>query len=372
MNRFLLGLAAAACSGSIALAQIPGVPAAGAAGAATGATGAAGAAGAAGAVPAAAAPAAAAPSGLAGVMSLLGIGSGKCKKKLCNSGIGKMAGAMLSPLSLATGGMMGGGCCPKINPDDLAMPADSAQGAASRIQQEEANAAARRAAVKYLGTVNCKYFPEAEGALINALRGDTNECVRMEAAKSLLNGCCCSKKTMAALTITVNGSDKDGHPGEISECVRAIAYLALQKCVCKFVDTSDPKPTEASTDPKEKDKKEPEAKQAAYYEAIERNPQPNLLAEARHTVARGLNISRETYYMLSGPNTLAGTVSVAWSEPPKSMVNLPADAPLPTASMPVTATAPMPTSTVGPIRPAAAIGTPRRITSFAEAWNSSR
>ena len=52
--------------------------------------------------------------------------------------------------------------------------------------------------------------------LIAALRADTNECVRWEAAHAFANGCCCTKKTVEALTITVQASNRDGNPSEDS------------------------------------------------------------------------------------------------------------------------------------------------------------
>src|SRR5436305_814669 len=71
----------------------------------------------------------------------------------------------------------------------------------------------------------------AEAALITGLRVDRNECVRLAAARALGSCCCCTKKTIAALTITVSGSSKDGNPSENSERVREAAAAALEMCV---------------------------------------------------------------------------------------------------------------------------------------------
>src|SRR5207248_6163987 len=138
------------------------------------------------------------------------------------------------PLTLFSGGLIPS-CCPNMpSPQDLA--AGGPVGAAAKIKKDEAEAKARRAAVRYLGTVNCHYWPEAEAALIGSLRGDRNECVRWEAAMALGSGCCCTKKTIAALDITVTGSDKDGNPSETSERVRAAAMSALQHCLSCYVE----------------------------------------------------------------------------------------------------------------------------------------
>src|SRR5205823_9076076 len=127
-------------------------------------------------------------------------------------------------------------CCPTFIPADLLMPPDGAEGAAARIKADEAGAKKRRAAVRYLGTVDCNYWPEAQDALINSLRADRNECVRLEAALALGRGCCCNKATIKALTLTVEGSREDGNPRENSERVRANAYAALEHCLAAFAE----------------------------------------------------------------------------------------------------------------------------------------
>src|SRR5207244_11907842 len=153
-----------------------------------------------------------------------------CRLKVCNSPLGQLMNNTSKPLNALGGGMLGS-CCPPINPADLMKPADSAEGLAARIKAEEADAKARRAAVRYLGTVDCRWFPEAEEVLINSLRKDRNECVRMEAALALSRGCCCTKKVVAALTETVEGGKKIGPVPENSERVKAIASGALSHCI---------------------------------------------------------------------------------------------------------------------------------------------
>lgn len=151
---------------------------------------------------------------------------------ICASPLGQMVNSMLKPASLFSGGLVPT-ICPgpnRPNPADLAKPADSAEGAAARIKQSEADAKARRAAVRYLGTVDCKRFPEAETALVNALLADTSECVRLEAALALGNGCCCTKQTVKALMQVVSGNT-DNEPPEMSERVRSAAAVALEGCL---------------------------------------------------------------------------------------------------------------------------------------------
>ena len=61
---------------------------------------------------------------------------------------------------------------------------------------------------------------------INGLRGDRNECVRLEAALALGRGCCCSRPVLEALVRTVSGDDRDGFPTERSPRVLAAAQQA--------------------------------------------------------------------------------------------------------------------------------------------------
>jgi hypothetical protein len=149
--------------------------------------------------------------------------------------------AAMAPAAMFSGGMVSS-CCPgpnDANPADLLKPADSAEGAAARIKKKEAEAKARRAAVRYLGTVDCRRYPEAEAALVNSLRADENECVRLEAAFALGTCCCCTKKVILALVDTVSGK-KTNDPAETSERVKAAAAFALEKCLAKYTEVTAP------------------------------------------------------------------------------------------------------------------------------------
>jgi hypothetical protein len=185
------------------------------------------------AVPAAipAVPAAAPPMGF---FASLGMACKAKKERCCASPLGKLLANMTRPMQAMTGGVLPSCCPPGPSPADLASPGPV--GAAAKIKAEEAQAKARRAAVKFLATVDCHYYPEAEAGLIGALRCDRNECVRWEAAHSLATGCCCNKRTIEALAITVSGSEKDGNPGETSFRVRAEAFAALQFCLANHHD----------------------------------------------------------------------------------------------------------------------------------------
>jgi|GEM_PF-1828732 len=277
------------------------------------------------AAPATAAPAAGAPAGGGGgnIWSFFmktPQQKAQCKAHFCNSRIGMFINNMMVPFGAATGGLLGPICPPNaINPADLNKPSTSAEGAAAKIKAEEAQAKAKIAAIEYLATVDCRYYPEAEAALIAGLRAEKNECVRIAAAKAFVNGCCCSPKVMKALTISVSCSNKDGFPAEASELVRTYAYVALERCLQKCVEIEPELPPEPP----------PAAKKAMYeaiapmgatleysayilvasYYPVEAKETPaQLVAEARRTLSHGLKISPQTAARMSGPKNVAGAL----------------------------------------------------------------
>lgn len=216
------------------------------------------------------------------------------KAKCCNSALGKLFNSALLPMGGLTGGLIQPNC-PGPNsatPGALAQPADSPEGAAARIKQDQAAAKARLEAVRYMATADCRYYPEAEAALINALRTDPVECVRIEAARAFASGCCCGKKTIAALTRAVNGDTKDGNPAERSECVRALAFVALRRCLECY--------TEPPTPPEPADRPPQPVVPVTYYQRLETAPAGAMLADARAAVARGMDISQATLRQLGG------------------------------------------------------------------------
>jgi hypothetical protein len=167
-----------------------------------------------------------------------------CKEAFCNSAFGQLINNSTMPMSFMSGGLIPS-CCPAVDPaalDPTKTPPDSAEGTAARIKQDEANAKKRRAAVRYLGTVDCSHYRDAKKALIGALREDPNECVRYEAALALGNGCCCNKDTIYALTRTVAGDDLDKRPRENCERVRVAAVGALEHCLACYVEVTTPAP----------------------------------------------------------------------------------------------------------------------------------
>ncbi len=187
------------------------------------------------------APGATAGAPPATLWSFLGLSKAQkaaCLAQLCaNPVLGPASNAMLAPLGVLTGGLFGGLCPPSSMFGAGGSPAQDVAGA---IAADEASAKQRVAAVEYLATVDCHYWPDVEEAIIASLRTDRNECVRYAAAKSLITGCCCGKKTIEALTIVVNRSEKDGHPSENSDRVIAAACLALQRCLAVFCDDKAP------------------------------------------------------------------------------------------------------------------------------------
>src|SRR5262249_5300074 len=137
---------------------------------------------------------------------------------------------------------------------------------------------------------------------INALRADRNECVRYEAALSLGRGCCCTKNVLAALSITVSGSDRDGNPSENSERVRAAAQFALDHCLarlCVSVAAEGPAGAEESPPEPPPPEKPPEglpppAKDGTlgkaeallppFYQKLQARPMKELIEQARNVL----------------------------------------------------------------------------------------
>ena len=120
------------------------------------------------------------------------------QRAMAETPIGKLAGAVVEPLSKATFGLIPSLKPPKT-PTLAALLDKGPVGVKAKMQMDKMNAKARKEAVDELKTADCHYWPEAEEALIAALRTDRNEAVRYTAAKALANGKCCTKKTIDAL-----------------------------------------------------------------------------------------------------------------------------------------------------------------------------
>ena len=90
--------------------------------------------------PPAAAPAAAAAGQAAGVAQPHKIKQffAGCKEKFCASPLGNLVTNSMQPIGALTGGILGNCCPPGPKAADLAKPPTSAQGAAARIQKDEA------------------------------------------------------------------------------------------------------------------------------------------------------------------------------------------------------------------------------------------
>ena len=156
-----------------------------------------------------------------------------CRRKLCATPAGQILNGMTQPLTFATGGLIPPFC--PIMPSLADMQKPGVAGASDAIKKDALEAKMRREKVRFLGTVDCRYYPDAIGALTSALRSDGSECVRFEAALALNRGCCCNMKTIEALEASVSGTDKDGNPAERSVRVRCAAATALERCLSCYV-----------------------------------------------------------------------------------------------------------------------------------------
>lgn len=307
------------------------------------------------------------------------------RQKFCNSPLGQLINNGLKPLSALTGGILGN-CCPPNLPNAADLKKGGAEGLAAQIQAEEANAKARRAAARYLGTVDCHYFPEVGEALRDLLRKDRNECVRWEAALSLGRGCCCNKVTIQALALTVSGSEKDGNPSEKSDRVKQAAAASLAHCLaCVGTVPAEPKSDVPIKPPETTPIKPPESgdkttqvpgtlpltgiSQSAYYKKIESMPLDVIVEEARKALA-DLNVSEVVAhrngprsladladYVMNGPTTTQAdaspsvpeTARVATPEPPVARVAAPEPPPVMQAPKPAVYTTPQPAPIPAPV-----------------------
>jgi hypothetical protein len=107
------------------------------------------------------------------------------------------------------------------------LPADSPLGAAARVALDDDQAEARVAAVRARPGRDLGRWPEAEAALINALRADRSEAVRYEAALALGRCRGGSAAVGRALELAASGGEADGNPAETSARARAAARNAL-------------------------------------------------------------------------------------------------------------------------------------------------
>ncbi len=226
-----------------------------------------------------------------------------CKTAFCNSPLGKLMNGASGPMSAMTGGLLGGRCEKNSIADDMKKKsADEPGGIAARVKNDEEEAKARRAAVRFLGTVDCNYWPEAIDTLKTALRKDRNECVRFEAAMALRNGCCCNNEIIDALKNSILGENKtDPNPPERSERVRAAAAEALARCPMVL-------------EPKKEDKlltknPSPNLEPAEYYKKIAQMPREDVAASARAVLVSLQQAGKLTSATVSPANPGAASVT---------------------------------------------------------------
>ena len=307
------------------------------------------------------------------------------KAHFCRSRAGMFINNLLVPVGAATGGLLGPICPPPNaaggpqNAEDLKKPASSPEGAAAKIRAEEAGAPAKVAALEYLGTVDCRYYPEAEAGLISGLRAEKNECVRIAAARALASGCCCSPKVVKALLTSVNCSNKDGFPAETSEVVRTLAYVALERCLRKCVEVEPELPPEPPAGAKQAIYEalvpigtsadyQTHVLIASYYPLQTTETPARIYADARQCLARGWRVSPQTMARLAGPKNLRDGVFPP-DRPPVSLssiasLSLPSFASIrktPPREVAVSASEPP----LAPAAPAEAVAPPARADTFA-------
>ena len=304
----------------------------------------------------------------------------KCKAKICNSPLGLMLKSAAGPFALMSGGLIGSNCGTPTAQDLLKMKLDGTidgpAGVAAEVKKSEADAKARREAVRYLGTVDCNYWPKARVVLKDALRLDPNECVRYEAALALLHGCCCNREIIDYLRDSSTGGDKYG-PIECSWRVRETAGEAMIHCteVYQEVTTNN---LEKEKSRKEETKARPPERgkgllaifASASQPARNTTPPPPLTAKAQAAPApMPIIVEQEKVGLLQRLGITRPTAQVEWASPLPSAPNMvttgspSAPAPLDTHLMQKTDMA------VAPMHPASAAKAPTESTTWTlEAW----
>ncbi len=166
----------------------------------------------------------------------LGSGDGptEYRPKPAHPILGHLAQSMMTPIRMVRGRHMPQTISDVPSKDEVArMIMDGgyspAEITAAKIKIDEAQGKARRAAVMYLATIDCHYYPEAESGLIAALRADRVEQVRYEAAVAM--GTCrgLTEKMLEALNLSALALELDGNPAESSERVRSAARNSLYR-----------------------------------------------------------------------------------------------------------------------------------------------
>jgi hypothetical protein len=285
------------------------------------------------AVPQPAIPGAAAPAGIGAAGPRVGFfqrakqNFGNCIQNLLGSPLGQLLNNLTKPLSALTGGVI-----PTLekppSAEDTKQP--GAAGAASLAKKDAAEAAKRRADVKYLGTLDCRYYPEATAVLAAALRSDPSECVRYEAALALARGCCCNQTTIKALTAAVSGYEEDGNPGERSARVRCTAAVALERCLACYVQSGggadalkpDPDCGKKKEEKKEEDKgKEGTTKPKEGVSAPGNSPPTAKQVERAREVLSGFADAYSTTEAMHGAKAATGSrktpgILEVWSSTP--------------------------------------------------------
>ena len=155
---------------------------------------------------------------------------GEAGQSLCNrlknSPLGQLVAGLRKPLSTITGGLVPSEKTPSAEDQKQ----DGPGGTAAQVKASQLEAPKRQAAIRQLQGVDVRYHPEAETALIGALRTDPSECVRYEAALAITSLPVCTQALADALQVCVEGSHRDGNPAELSPRVRIQAEIALSHC----------------------------------------------------------------------------------------------------------------------------------------------
>jgi hypothetical protein len=176
---------------------------------------------------------------------------------------------------------------------------------------------------------------------------------------ALGNGCCCTKKTIASLTLSVYGVDKegltvagtfaDGNPVETSERVKGAALAALQHCLSCYTENVVPGPEKPERGPEKTDKPVAQGpvaqgavtfQPAVYQKPVQARTMAQVVQDARQVTMTPTTVNvplpREQRVKGEGSSrTLSGVFSRAFGpNPPAPGEASPETAVIPTAPPP--------------------------------------
>lgn len=226
-----------------------------------------------------------------------------------------------------------------LRPPFAGAPINTPKGLAAKIKAQQVDAPNRVAAVEFLGTVDCIAYPESQAMLVEALKSDPAEPVRLAAAEALqvqfmrgkeedpsrselrrYDTCrgCCNEATLNELSRIAYETDETGCPIEPSERVRKAARIALTICSANCYPAMAAPAVPPSPIPEEAGPPMVPAEEAPLGEARNAVPAPRITAvqrELQRLYAQDGRTPPPSVFSLQAANSPAQLQEAAPAEP---------------------------------------------------------